>query len=117
GIDIARYAMSGARVTGIDITPRHVQLANAHLGVMGLPGRAFLADAESLPFGPGSFDRVSSNGVLHHTPGIDIALREIQRVLRPGGEARIILYNRNSFHYWVTQVLYRGILQGQLLRE
>jgi len=117
GIDLARYAIAGARVTGIDITPRHVQLAVAHLAALKLPGQAIVADAERLPFRAGSFDRVSSNGVLHHTPGMHLALREIRRVLRAGGDARIIVYNRNSFHYWLTQVLYHGIVHGKLLHE
>jgi SAM-dependent methyltransferase len=117
GIDLARYAMAGAHATGIDLTPRHVALANAHLAAMSLPGTALVGDAERLPFPSASFDRVSSNGVLHHTPNISSALAEIARVLRPGGEARLIVYNRNSFHYWLTQVLYRGVLRGELLRE
>jgi ubiquinone/menaquinone biosynthesis C-methylase UbiE len=117
GIDLARYALAGAHVTGIDLTPRHVALAQMHLSALALVGTVFVADAEALPFADGSFDRVSSNGVLHHTPDISAALREIRRVLTHGGEARVILYNRNSFHYWLTQVAYRGILRGELLRE
>ena len=64
-----------------------------------------------------SFDRVSSNGVLHHTPDMSAALREIRRVLRPGGEARIIVYNRSSLHYWINQVLLQGIIRRQLFEE
>ena len=117
GIDLARYSMADAHATGVDLTPRHVALANAHLAAMSLVGEAVVGDAERLPFRSASFDRVSSNGVLHHTPDIGTALSEIARVLRPGGEARLIVYNRNSFHYWLTQVLYRGIVKGELLRE
>ena len=117
GIDLARYALAGAHVTGIDLTPRHVVLARKHLAALGQAGTVFVADAEALPFGDRTFDRVSSNGVLHHTPDISAALSEIRRVLKHGGEARVILYNRNSFHYWLTQFAYRGILRGELLRE
>lgn len=115
GIDLAQFARAGARAIGIDLTPRHVALARAHLAALALPAEAAIADAERLPFADGSFDWVSSNGVLHHTPAIADALSDIRRVLRPGGEARIILYNRNSFHYWVGQVLARGIIGGRLL--
>jgi ubiquinone/menaquinone biosynthesis C-methylase UbiE len=117
GIDLARYAMARARVVGIDLTPRHVQLARQHLEALELPGNALVSDAEALPFADHSFDRVSSNGVLHHTPHIALALKDMRRVLRPGGEARVILYNRNSLHFWLAQVAYRGILRGGLLRE
>lgn len=117
GIDVANFARAGASVTGIDLTPRHVDLAQRHLKALGLEGDIVEGDAERLPFPDGSFDRVTSNGVLHHTPHIEAALAEIRRVLEPGGEARIILYNRHSFHYWLTQVLYSGILRGGLLQE
>jgi len=118
GIDLAQYARAGARATGIDLTPRHVELARSHVAALGLDATVVHGDAERLPFEDASFDRVSSNGVLHHTPGISAALREIHRVLRPGsGEARIILYNRRSFHYWLSQVLLEGIIYRGLLQE
>jgi ubiquinone/menaquinone biosynthesis C-methylase UbiE len=117
GIDLAQYAAAGAHVTGIDLTPHHAELARAHLRALELEGTVVTGDAESLPFADQSFDRVSSNGVLHHTPGIDRALCEIWRVLRPGGEARILVYNRRSFHYWLFQVLWQGIRHRQLLEE
>jgi ubiquinone/menaquinone biosynthesis C-methylase UbiE len=117
GIDVARYAAAGAHVTGIDLTPRHVELASAHLAALGLGATIVRGDAEALPFSDASFDRVSSNGVLHHTPGFDVALRELHRVLRPGGEARIVVYNRSSLHYWCNQVIRSGILERALLEE
>lgn len=117
GIDMMRYASSGAHVTGIDLTPRHAELARLHLAAMGLHATVVGGDAESMPFDDMSFDRVSSNGVLHHTPDMPKALREIRRVLVPGGEARIIVYNRRSFHYWLSQVLTEGVLARQLLEE
>jgi ubiquinone/menaquinone biosynthesis C-methylase UbiE len=117
GIDVMNYALNGAQAVGVDLTPRHVELARAHLAAMGLPGEIVEGDAESLPFGTSSFDRVSSNGVLHHTPDIDAALREAHRVLRPGGEATIVLYNRRSAHYWIEQVLHEGLMRGKLVRS
>jgi len=117
GIDVYRYALAGADATGVDLTPRHVELARLHLEAMGLEAEIVQGDAEQLPFADASFDRVSSNGVLHHTPDMPAALREIRRVLVPGGEARVIVYNRNSFHYWLTQVLYEGVLRGGLVKE
>ena len=117
GMDLASYAMAGADATGIDLTPRHVELARAHLEAFGVAAKVVRGDAERMPFEDDRFDKVSSNGVLHHTPDMGAALREIRRVLRPGGEALIIVYNRASFHYWMTQVLYRAIIRRELLRE
>lgn len=117
GMDVANYAMAGAEATGIDLTPRHAELARLHLAAMDLRAEIVIGDAERMPFEDDRFARVSSNGVLHHTPDMGAALREIRRVLKPGGEARIIVYNRSSFHYWLNQVLFRGILRGELVRE
>lgn len=117
GIDVVRYARAGARVTGIDLTPTHVELARRHVAAVGLDAEIMVGDAERLPFYDCSFDRVSSNGVLHHTPNMEAALSEIHRVLRPAGEARVIVYNRRSFHYWLFQVLQQGIRKRQLFEE
>jgi ubiquinone/menaquinone biosynthesis C-methylase UbiE len=117
GIDLYRYAAAGARATGIDLTPRHVALARAHLRAMGVQAEVIIGDAERMPFPDDSFDWVSSNGVLHHTPDIRQALAEIRRVLRPGGRATIIVYNRTSVHFWLYQILWRGIRHGGLLTK
>lgn len=117
GIDLVEYARAGAHATGIDLTPRHAELARSHLEALGLQANVVDGDAEHLPFEDASFDVVSSNGVLHHTPDMPAALREIRRVLRPGGKARIIVYNQRSLHYWLMQVVVRGILQRGLLEE
>lgn len=117
GIDLVRYARHGGIVTGVDLTPEHVMLARQHLSAMGLHGTVVEGDAENLPFKTASFDAASSNGVLHHTPDMPRALRELRRVCRPGARVTIIVYNRSSLHYWLHQFLVCGILHGGLVRE
>jgi ubiquinone/menaquinone biosynthesis C-methylase UbiE len=117
GIDVCEFARVGARVTGIDLTPRHIELALEHVEEFGVEATLLEGDVERLPFADSSFDRVVSNGVLHHTPDIEAALREARRVLRPGGSFTVILYNRNSWHYWLSQFLWRGVVRRQMLRE
>jgi ubiquinone/menaquinone biosynthesis C-methylase UbiE len=117
GIDLCEFAGAGARVTGIDLTQRHVELAKAQVAEAGLDATVLQGDAENLPFPDQTFDRVVSNGVLHHTPDIEEALREMRRVLRVPGTATVILYNRNSWHYWLNLVLWRGLLHGSIVRE
>jgi SAM-dependent methyltransferase len=117
GVDLVHFARAGAVVSGVDLTPRHVELAQRHLELLGLDADVRLGDAEILPFEDASFDRVTSNGVLHHTPDPHAAAREIARILRPGGEARIVLYHRDSLHYWLQQFLYTGLLKGGLRQE
>ena len=75
-----------------------------------------IADGEHLPFAAETFDVVYSNGVLHHTPDTAGAIREVHRVLRPGGTAKVMLYHRNSLNYWFEIILRRGLLGGEFLR-
>ena len=116
GTDLLQFARGGASVTGVDLTPRSVEITRHHLAIYGERGDFAITDGENLPFANESFDMVYSNGVLHHTPETAGAVRQIHRVLRPGGLARVMLYHRNSWNYWVEIILHRGLLRGQLLR-
>src|SRR4030095_6525739 len=49
-----------------------------------------------------TFDLVYSHCVLHHTPDTAGAIREIHRVLRPGGRAVVMLYHKDSYNYRVN---------------
>lgn len=57
------------------------------------------ANAENLPFLDNTFDLVTSYGVLHHTPDTAKAVREVFRVLKPGGKVIMMFYHKNSFAY------------------
>lgn len=116
GTDLLQFARGGAKVTGVDLTPRSIELSRRHLSLYGQTGDFALADCESLPFADESFDVAYSNGVLHHTPDTAGAVREVHRVLRPGGQARVMLYHRHSLYYWGEIILRRGVLQAALLR-
>lgn len=117
GIDLVRYAQLGARAWGLDLTPRHVELALAHVASAGVEGKVVNGDAEQMPFEDNTFDHARSNGVLHHTPNMLAALGEIRRVLKPGGQARIVIYNRRSAYFWITLMLGYGVVRGMLLTE
>jgi SAM-dependent methyltransferase len=116
GTDLLQFARGGAICTGVDLTPRSVEISSLHFGLYDMRADFVLADGERLPFGEGSFDVVYSNGVLHHTPDTEGAVRELHRVLKPGGIARVMLYHRNSLYYWTEIVLHRGVLRGHFLR-
>ena len=116
GTDLLQFARGGAKVTGVDLTPRSIELSRRHLALYGQTGEFALADCETLPFADQSFDVAYSNGVLHHTADTAGAVREIHRVLRPGGQARVMLYHRRSFGFWTQVVLLHGVLRGEFLR-
>src|SRR5262249_49407158 len=113
---LLQFARGGARCIGIDLTPRSVEITRHRFALYGADGAFMIADGEQLPFASESFDVVYSNGVLHHTPDTAGAIREVHRVLRPGGTAKVMLYHRNSLNYWVEILLRRGLLSGEFLR-
>ncbi|HEU4933158.1 MAG TPA: class I SAM-dependent methyltransferase [Pyrinomonadaceae bacterium] len=102
GTDGAQFAKAGAIYTGIDLTDAAVNLARRRFELFQLPGTFRVADAERLDFPDNTFDIVYSHGVLHHTPDTAAAVREIHRVLRPGGKAVVMLYHRDSYNYRVN---------------
>lgn len=116
GTDLLQFARGGAVCTGVDLTPRSVEISSLHFGLYDMRADFVLGDGERLPFADESFDVVYSNGVLHHTPDTAQAVRELHRVLRPRGIARVMLYHRNSLYYWTEIILHRGILRGHFLR-
>jgi demethylmenaquinone methyltransferase/2-methoxy-6-polyprenyl-1,4-benzoquinol methylase len=94
--DIAfALAARGARVTGLDITPRMLQRAKDKT-CTGAPVRLLAGDMMTLPFAERSFDVVTTGYGLRNVPRLDVALREIQRVLRPGGVLLSLDFNRPS---------------------
>jgi len=101
GTDLFQFARQGARVVGLDLTVRGVSLARRRFRMEDVPGEFLTGDAENLPFADGQFDVVYSFGVLHHTPDTGKAFREIHRILKPGGEAVVMLYHSHSTHYYL----------------
>lgn len=112
GADHAELARARPRsLSGIDLTPRAIEFTRARLACEGLASQVEVADAEALPFPDASFDLVYSWGVLHHSPDTARALREVHRVLRPGGTARIMIYHKWSlvgYMLWIRYALLAG---------
>src|SRR5262245_5447081 len=117
GTDGARFARAGADYTGVDLTEASIRLARTRFELEGLTGEFRIADAEQLDFADCTFDLVYSHGVLHHTPDIEAAVREIHRVLRPGGRAIVMLYHRGSYNYRVGIRVLRRAGAGLLKSE
>ncbi len=114
GTDHAQFAKHGAIMTDVDLSSGHLALAEENFRLRGLTGRFIHQDAETLPFPDNAFDVVYSNGVIHHTPNTDHVVREMRRVLRPGGKAIIMVYAENSLHYWRNLVMGLGLRDGML---
>ncbi len=84
---------------GIDIAEEPVGLLQQRLAIFDRATTNVVrqGSALELPYPTESFDTVISIGTLHHTGDLARAVSEVHRVLRPGGRALIMVYNRNSF--------------------
>jgi ubiquinone/menaquinone biosynthesis C-methylase UbiE len=115
GSEAELFARARASYTAVDLTNAAASLTRRRFQLSHLKGCFAQGDAENLPFANGSFDFVYSHGVLHHTPDTARTIREIYRVLSPGGRAVIMLYHRNSFNYQVNLRVVRR-LRAHLLK-
>jgi len=99
GTDARRIIGAGARYTGINVDRGSAVATEQALRVFSMPGVSLQRDARSLDFPDGAFDAVYSFGVLQHIPEAQRAVAEIHRVLKPGGDFLLMLYNRTSINY------------------
>jgi len=119
---LANVIPRSARVQGVDRDPLWVEKAAARAAAHGLADRFTyqVAVAEKLPFADASFDLVTCQTVLIHTPDPGAVIDEMIRVARPGGLilvvepnniARALMFDSVSFHDPVDEILIRARLQ------
>ena len=108
GTDSFVLANNGFDVTGIDLSTGHLKLAKKLFHLFTQKGTIMKGNAEILPFPDNSFGCVYSYGVLHHTPKTEKSIKDIFRVLLPGGRAVIMLYHKWSLNNIVHCILKKG---------
>jgi SAM-dependent methyltransferase len=82
-------ALAGAEVTGLDLTPKLLEVARERAAEAGVQVEFVEGDAEELPFDDRSFDRVTSCFGVMFAPRHDVAAAQLVRVAKPG--ARIVV--------------------------
>ena len=88
-------AARGARVVGLDITSRMIELARAKpVRAHGSRPAFLVGDMLALPFPSASFDIVTTGYGLRNVPNLTMAIQEIERVLSPGGQLLSLDFNR-----------------------
>jgi demethylmenaquinone methyltransferase/2-methoxy-6-polyprenyl-1,4-benzoquinol methylase len=93
--DIAfELAGRGAHVTGLDVTPRMIELARRKPEAARGQARFVVADMMALPFPDAAFDVVTTGYGIRNVPVIEPAVAEIARVLRPRGVFLSLDFNR-----------------------
>ena len=95
-IELARWA-PGLRITGVDLSDEMLAQGGANAVQAGMEGRVAFrkGDAGRIPFADGSLDLVVSTLSLHHWDDPVAVLREVARVLRPGGAFMIFDLRRD----------------------
>jgi len=108
GVLAVELSRRGASVTGVDASEAMIAAAKARAGAENLPVRFEQARADALPFPDETFDTVSAVTVLCLIDDADKAMREMARVLRPGG--RLVLGEVGRISLWALLRRIRGWL-------
>jgi len=106
------------KVIGIDISEKALQFASKRLALHRVdPKRVELIcvsdSAEGFPIEDNTVDYIYCEGVLHHTTNPEAILREFHRVLKPGSEACIMVYNFASLWLHLYVAYEQMVLQNK----
>ena len=115
GTDGRRFAKNGAIYTGINIDKGSTDLATENFKLFQLNGNIIQMNAEAMTFGSETFDHIYSCGVIFASPSPENIVKGMYRVLKKGGTATVMLYNRTSINYYFEIMFLRKIFR-QFLR-
>ncbi len=114
-ITLARR-VPGCAITGSDLSAGMLEVGRAKVARTGLGGRIALmqADAENLPLADDSFDVVTAAFGVRNFENLEQGLREMNRVLRPGGMVCILEFSMpsNRFVRWAYRLYFMKVLPG-----
>lgn len=114
GVLATRLAQAGARVTGLDSSADMLAAAHRRTKAAGVDVDLVEGDAGNLPFPTGHFDGVVSVATLCFVDDPRRSIREMVRVLKPGG--RLILGELGRWNLWAAQRRVKGWLGADLWR-
>ncbi|MGA1498429.1 MAG: glycosyltransferase [Steroidobacteraceae bacterium] len=97
GLDLIRFAQAGASVAGVDLSTTAVDITRRNCAAAGVKADILQGDAACLPFKDGSFDLVVAYALTSFVPDPRAVSSELLRVLKPGGTAILMAYNRLSW--------------------
>jgi len=100
GVLAAAFARRGAQVTGIDASPEMIAAARSRAERHAKSMTFEIGQAEALPFEDNTFDVVVSITVLCFIEDAAIALREMKRILKPGG--RLVIGELGRYSIWAA---------------
>lgn len=99
GTDAVNFARNGAIYTGIELSKESLALAKKRFEIFKLTGTFIKRNAEELNNALGNikYDLIYSFGVLHHTPNLSLALKQIHNYCHEKSKVKIMVYASNSY--------------------
>ncbi len=119
GLHSEHLVRAGADLTAIDISQTSVEATTRRMELKGLKADVRRMDAQTIEVADATFDFVWSWGVIHHSAMTGRIVREIHRILKPGGETRVMVYNLEGMPAYITMVrrYMLGFWRGRSLDE
>ena len=111
-IEIAKKVAQGSRVMGVDISEGMIAVGMEKLAKLGIDAVLEVADCEALPYDDNTFDRISVGFGVRNFEHMELGLREMYRVLTPGGKLVILELSvpSNAFIRWCYKLYFLKIL-------
>jgi len=109
-------ALHAKTYTGIDITDYAITSTSKRMELSHLKAKIIRMDAEDMDFEDDAYDFIWTWGVIDHSSHTENILKEMQRVLKPGGIAITMVYHRSFWNYYFMNGLIRGVILGDLLK-
>ncbi len=107
GVQIILNLFQAAKVDAFDLDPHMVELAQNRLAKHGDMIRVFIGDASNIDAPDNSYDAVFDFGIIHHIPVWQDSLKEIYRVLKPGGR----FYSEEVYDKFIFNPIWKRLLK------
>lgn len=111
-IEIAKKAAAGSKMTGIDLSEGMMSIGREKLVAAGIEATLEQGDCEALKYAEGTFDRISVGFGVRNFENLPTGLKEMHRVLKPGGKLVILELSvpSNAFIRWCYKLYFLKIL-------
>ena len=107
GVELILDRFGASEVDAFDLDPRMLERARRRLRRRGAAVRLWVGDVSAIPAPDAAYDAVFDFGIVHHVPDWRAALREVHRVLRPGGR----FYAEEVFERFIANPVWRRLLE------